>query len=187
MKRSGHHRVLSKKTLISAVAIIFALISPACAAVPAPLTTLRAIHALTNDQARQAQPVAFEATVVYSRGYESLLFVEDGDYGIFVQPPTNATLTPGDRILVRGTMQASFHPLVVGATITLLHHGAPPAPKPATFEELIRARYDSMLVTVHAVVRAADVIVSTTAPIKQHPPAIAGRGRPLRGQSRQHR
>ncbi len=131
----------------------------------APLTTLRAVCAVTNEQAKDAQPVDFEATVVYSRGYENILFVQDGDDAIFVRPPTTATLTRGDRVLVRGTMQASFHPLVVGATVTLLRHGALPAPVPATFGDLIRARYDSRLVTIHAVVRAADLVMSTSAPV----------------------
>jgi diguanylate cyclase (GGDEF)-like protein len=166
MKQRSEHRAISKRRLIAAVAITFGVASSAWAAMPAPLTTLRAIHALTNDQAKEAQPVAFEATVVYSRGYENILFVQDGDDAIFVRPPTTAALTPGDRILVRGTMQASFHPLVVGSTVTLLHHGAPPAPMPATFEELIRARYDSRLVTIHAVVRAADLVMSVTAPVR---------------------
>jgi diguanylate cyclase (GGDEF)-like protein len=62
-------------------------------------------------------------------------------------------------------MQASFHPLVVGATVTVLRHGAQPTPAPATFQELIRARYDSRLVTVHAVIRAADLVMSTSAPV----------------------
>jgi len=37
---------------------------------------------------------------------------------------------------------------------------------PATFEDLIRAQYDSMLVTVRAVVRAADVVGSPLAPVR---------------------
>ena len=129
MKHREYDRVYLKKRLIPTVAILFCLASAAwAAAVPAPLTTLRAIHALTNEQAKEAPPVDFEATVVYSRGYENLLFVQDGEAAIFVRPPTTEVLAPGDRVLVRGTMQASFHPLVVGTTVTLLRHGAPPAP-----------------------------------------------------------
>ena len=165
MKQRGNHRFYSKKRLISAAVVLFALASTAWAAMHAPLTTLRAVCAVTNEQAKDAQPVDFEATVVYSRGYENILFVQDGDDAIFVRPPTTATLTRGDRVLVRGTMQASFHPLVVGATVTLLRHGALPAPVPATFGDLIRARYDSRLVTIHAVVRAADLVMSTSAPV----------------------
>jgi diguanylate cyclase (GGDEF)-like protein len=165
MKHCDQNRESAKAWLILAVAILFGLASASWAADSAPLTSLSAIHALTNEQAKEAQSVNFEATVVYSRGYENLLFIEDGDAAIFVRPPTNATLAPGDRVQVRGTMQASFHPLVVGATVTVLHHGAPPAPAPATFGELIRAQYDSRLVTVHAVVRAADLVMSTSAPV----------------------
>ena len=87
MEHREYHPIFSKKGLISTVAIIFGLGSAAWAPEPAPLTTLSAIHALTNEQAKDAQPVDFEATVVYSRGYENLLFVEDGDDAIFVRPP----------------------------------------------------------------------------------------------------
>jgi diguanylate cyclase (GGDEF)-like protein len=127
---------------------------------------LQAIHALTNVEARQAIPVAFEATVGYSRGYENLLFVQDGDAAIFVRPPTTNTLAPGDRIQVRGTTQASFRPLVVGNSVTLLHHGPPPRSIPATFEELIRAQHDCMMVTVHATVHAADLVTSLSVPVR---------------------
>jgi len=165
MNQRRHHESLSRKRWIPAVAAFLGFASVAWATAPAPLTTLRAIEALTPDEARQTPSVAFEATVTYSRGYENLLFVQDGDDAVFVRPPTTATLAPGDRILVRGTMQVSFRPLVVGYTITVLHHGDPPKPVPATFDELIRAQYDSRMVTVHAVVRAADLVVSSAATV----------------------
>ncbi len=152
--------------LITTVAIFLGAACAAFAAAPAPLTTLRAIHALTNAEASQKLPVDFEATAVYSRGYENLLFVQDGDVAIFVRPPTAAKLVPGDRVQVRGTTQASFRPIVIADSVTLLHPGVPPKPVPATFDELIRAQHDSMLVTVHAVVHAADLIVSTMAPVR---------------------
>ena len=44
-----------------------------------PLTSLRAIHALSNAQASHQLPVSFEATVTYYRDYERTLFVQDGD------------------------------------------------------------------------------------------------------------
>jgi diguanylate cyclase (GGDEF)-like protein len=154
------------KKLVFAFVLILGWTSAAWAAAPATLTTLQAIHALTNVEARQAIPVAFEATVGYSRGYENLLFVQDGDDAIFVRPPTTGTLAPGDRILVRGTTQASFRPLVVGNSVTLLRHGPPPRPIPVTFAELIRAQHDCMLVTVHAAIHAADMVTSLDAPVR---------------------
>jgi diguanylate cyclase (GGDEF)-like protein len=137
--------------------------SGALAAAPAPVTSLSDIHALSNAQASQDLPVAFEATVTYFRGYENLMFVQDGDIAIFVRPPADKliprNLVPGDRVLVRGTTQESFQPIVVGSSITRLYHGTLPGSVPVGFDELIRAQHDCMLVTVRGVVRAADMVL----------------------------
>ena len=137
-----------------------AFLAASGAAPSTPPNTLHAISALTNDEARQAIPVEFEATVGYSRGYENLLFVQDGTDAIFVRPPTGTQLATGDRILIQGTTRASFRPLIVGNRLTLLRHGSPPKSLPATFDQLIRAQDDSLMVTVHAVVRAVDLVVA---------------------------
>jgi diguanylate cyclase (GGDEF)-like protein len=150
--------------------LIFVLVlecaSTAWSTAPATLTSLRAIRGLTNARASNKLPVAFEATVGYARSYENTLFVQDGEDAIFVRPPDGIHLVAGDRVLVQGTTQASFHPIVFADKIALLHRDAPPTPVPATFDELIRAQRDCRLVTVHAIVRAADLIVSRAAPIR---------------------
>ena len=143
-------------------AVVFGVtLNLAAAAVPSALTSLLAVHSLSNSEAIRAVPVAIEATVVYSRGYQRLLFVQDGDAALFVTPPTNAELLPGDRVLIQGNTQQSFRPIVVASAVTLLHHGSLPKPAPATFDELIRAQYDCRLVTVRAKVRAADLVSSS--------------------------
>src|SRR6266567_5294791 len=81
------------------------------------LTSLPAIHALSNDQARGNNPVEFEATVTYYRDYERTLFVQDRDAAIFVLATTGLKLMPGDLVLVRGHMQPSFRPIVVSDSI----------------------------------------------------------------------
>jgi diguanylate cyclase (GGDEF)-like protein len=149
--------------LIPLVALVITLRSAIWASVPVTLTSLHAIHSLTNTEASRTIPVAFEATVVYSRGYESLLFVQDGDDAFFVSPPTTVALLPGDRIFIKGKTQGSFRPLVVASSIMLLHHGSLPDPQAATFDELIRAQYDSRLVTVRAIVRASDLVENVAA------------------------
>jgi diguanylate cyclase (GGDEF)-like protein len=154
------------KVCVTAIATLLGWAATALAAQPNALTTLRKIHTLNNADVKLAQPVAFEATVVYSRGYENLLFVQDGDDAIFVRSPSGTHLTVGDRILIRGKMQASFRPLVIGQSVSLIRHGAAPRATPATFDELIRAQHDCLLVSVHAVVRAADLVVSPMAPIR---------------------
>jgi len=152
------------RRLIPAVVILLGTFQAVWAAEPTPLTNLRAIHALTNAEASKGQPVAFEATVNYLRGYEKNMFVQDGDIAIYVRTAPNLTFVPGDRVLLKGTMEASFRPIVIASSVTLLHHGVPPKPVPATFDGLISAQFDSRLVTVHGVVRTADVVVSNTMP-----------------------
>jgi diguanylate cyclase (GGDEF)-like protein len=144
------------KRLIPAVAILLGWASAAWAATPATLTTLRAIRALTNAEASRKLPVAFKATVTYYREDENSLFVQDGDAGIFVFDAGETKLLPGDRVLIEGTTDADFSSQARSEKITVLRHGDLPKPIPASFEDLIRGRHDCMLVTVSAVVRAAD-------------------------------
>jgi diguanylate cyclase (GGDEF)-like protein len=152
--------------LISTVAIVLGWASAGWAAAPAPLTTLQAVKALTNAEAGMELPVAFEATVTYFRGYEGYMFVQDKDDPIYVRIPVIPAFAPGDRVLVTGKTQASFHPIVISGNLALLHHGALPKPVPAEFNELIRGLYDSRLVTLHAQVRSADLVVSYLAPVQ---------------------
>ncbi|MGA7342251.1 MAG: GGDEF domain-containing protein [Terracidiphilus sp.] len=136
-------------------------LSIAWAAKPATLTSLHAVDSLSNAEASQAIPVAFEATVTYFRWYEKTLFVQDGNDAIYVAATPNARLIPGDRVLVRGTTHESFRPYVQASSITVLRHPGLPQPLPATFDELIRAQDDCRLVTIHAVVLAADLTLSS--------------------------
>jgi diguanylate cyclase (GGDEF)-like protein len=154
------------KRLFHIFAIILGCASAAWAAAPDPLTTLRAVHALTNAEASRGVPVAFEATVSYSRGYARVLFVQDADAAIFVRPSTTVQLAPGDRVQVRGTTSQSFRPIVNAESVTLLRHESAPKPVAATFDELIRAQLDSLPVTVHSVIRAADMVVSADGKVR---------------------
>ena len=152
------------KRLVPIFAIVLGWATGALAAAPAPLTSLVAVSRLTNEQAAQSLPAAFEATVLYYRSYEKTMFVQDGDAAIYVQPTTNLKLVPGDRILIRGTTRPSFRPFVLSSDIALLHHGALPAPLAASYEDMIRSKFDCMLVKVHARVRAADMVLSSEVP-----------------------
>ena len=152
----------------SAIAFVMILgwATAACVAAPAPLTTLRAVHSLTHDEASQQLQAAFEATVTYFRGYDQFLIVQDGGMAIFVKATTNTRLLPGDRILVRGTTNSGFRPNVRSNDITLLHHGTVPKPAPATYEEMIGGQRDCELVTIHGLVRSADLALSVHANVR---------------------
>jgi diguanylate cyclase (GGDEF)-like protein len=137
---------------------------PAVAAWASPaaqLTTLGAIHRLSNEQASKAVPVAFEATVTYFRSYEKTLFVQDDNLAIYVQATTRLELLPGDRILVRGVTKESFRPIIVSSDLLLLHHGPPPRPVPADFGSLIQAKLDCRYVTLRGIVRSATLALAT--------------------------
>lgn len=142
-------------------AAIFAACVPAAWAQPGTLSSLHALHALSNAQASHSLPVEFQATVTYFRSYERALFVQDGDAAIYVQSPADLLLTPGDRVLIKGTTRDGFRPMVVAGSVTMLRHGAVPPAMPATLDQLIRTDLDSRLVTVYAVVRNADTVMSS--------------------------
>ena len=121
------------------------------------LTTLRQIAALDNAQAKQGLPVDFEATVIFSRGFENLLFVQEGTDAIFVRPPSHANYEPGDRIRVHGKTQNSFRPIAVSDEITVTGHGGLPKAVAASFWDLVKADLDCHLVTAQGRVRSADM------------------------------
>jgi diguanylate cyclase (GGDEF)-like protein len=153
------------KRLIPAIAIAFGgLFSAAWAATPAPLTTLRAIHALSNAQASRALPVAFEATVTYRRAGETTLFVQDGDSAIYVAAPAEFQMLPGDRVLIKGRAKESFRPIVIADSVTVLRHGDLPKPLPVNFDQLESVQRDCMLVSVRGQVLSADVVHSASRP-----------------------
>ncbi len=124
-----------------------------------PLTSVQAIHALTNAQANQAIPVRFEASVTYYKKGDVDLFVQDGDTAVYVETSTGYDLATGDRVLVTGYTRASFRPEVKGDTVTFLHHGQPADPINATFQQLIRADLDSKRVTVRGTVLSANIVL----------------------------
>jgi diguanylate cyclase (GGDEF)-like protein len=150
--------------LISLAVILLVVSSTARASEPATLTTLRAVHAVTNAEASQIPPVDFPATVTYFLKYDSALFLQDGDDTIYVHVDPNTAWVAGDRVLVKGTMQASYRPIVIARSVTLLHHGVLPKPAPATFDGLISGKFDSRLVAVRGIIRAADPAWSNSLP-----------------------
>ena len=152
------------RRLLPAVAIVLGWAAAAWAAPPAPLTTLRAIHSLTNAEAARHPLVAFQATVTYRRAGETTLFVQDGDSAIYVWAKPEFQMLPGDRVLIRGHAQESFRPIVMADNITVLSHGSLPKPLPVTFEELLHVQHDCILVVMHAQVRSADIVLSAHEP-----------------------
>jgi hypothetical protein len=142
-----------------ALAVLLGQAAVGWAAGAAPLTSLRAIHSLTNEQAANSLPVAFQATVTYHAKDDVDLFVQDGDVALYVEVPRTVDVNAGDRVLVLGKTRASFRPDVVAERVVLLHSGTLPHPAPASYVQLIRSELDCRRVTVHARVRSANTVL----------------------------
>jgi diguanylate cyclase (GGDEF)-like protein len=149
--------------LMTGFVLLFGCVTLAAAQTPSKLTTLHAVHALTNAEAGKHIPAVFEATVTYFDGSGlNSLFVQEGSDAIWVRAIAGINLTPGDRILVKGITRPSFHPVVDSSEIKILGHGSPPVAAPATFDQLIHAQFDGQLVVVRATVRSAYLIYRKT-------------------------
>ncbi|HTW78341.1 MAG TPA: GGDEF domain-containing protein [Terracidiphilus sp.] len=140
------------------VLVCLALSSAAAFPAPATITSLATLHQLTNEQAAQSIPVAFEATVAYYSKGDQDMFVQDGDLAIYVEAPITLDLTPGDRVLVKGITRASFRPDILANSVTRIGHGPVPAAVPASYRQLIRAELDCKRVTVIGQVKSADLV-----------------------------
>jgi diguanylate cyclase (GGDEF)-like protein len=146
------------KSGLGIVAAILTCIAGGQACVGQQLSPLSSVVAISSAEAANHIPVSFEATVTYSRPFENTLFVQDGDAAIFVYGSGKAKLVPGDRVLVTGTMRPSFKPYVVPTEVKQIGHGALPKPIHPSYEQMCRGEVDSKLVTVHAVIRSADIL-----------------------------
>jgi diguanylate cyclase (GGDEF)-like protein len=147
------------KRWIFAGAVVLGWMPAVAATAPAALTTLREIHVLSSAEAARGLPVSFEGTVIYYNKSDIDLFVQEDGVGIYVQTTMGADLTLGDRVLVRGHTRDSFRTDIIGDSVIVLHHGAPPEPLAADFDQMISSQLDCMRVSVHAVVRSADMVV----------------------------
>ena len=130
------------KRIAAILAIVAAVWTCRAAEAPRVLHSVQEVRGLSHADAALGLPVEFEATVTYFRSYEKTLFVQDGAWGVYVIPATPLNLVPGDRVLVRGVTQDSFHPIVVSGDLKLLGHGKLPEPVTATFAPLMQAVYD---------------------------------------------
>src|SRR5581483_11888056 len=109
------------------------LIAATCLRAQQPLTSLAAVHAISNEQAARQLPVVFQGTVTYYEPGNVDLFVQDGDSAIYVESSPDLQLAAGDRVVVEGITRASFRPDILAQRVTRLSHGSLPAAVDATF------------------------------------------------------
>lgn len=126
-----------------------------------PITSIAALHELTNEQASHDLPVSFEAIVTYYRRANADLFVQDGDASIYVYARPDLSLSLGDRVLIKGQTHASFRPEIKADSVQFLRRDKPPEPIPATFRQMIRGDLDTRRVTARGTVVSANSIMDS--------------------------
>lgn len=130
----------------------------ASAAVPGALTTIRAVQELDRAQAAQGLPVDVEGVVTYYNPKDVDLFLQQDGRAVYVQTAIGQPVAVGDHVRVEGRTHDSFRTELMADRVTSLGHGTLPAPVVADFSNLIMGKLDCMRVTVHAVVRSADIV-----------------------------
>jgi signal transduction histidine kinase len=133
-------------------------------AAPLPvLTDISAIRALSQSEAARGYPVRIRGTVThFDERRSNGLFVFDGEYGQFVQPPASGSLSKwdpiriGDVVDITGrTIRGGFAPNVVPDDIRVAGHGGWPVPLHVTYASLLTGRHDCEFVEITGVVRRA--------------------------------
>ncbi|MCS7089850.1 MAG: ATP-binding protein [Verrucomicrobiota bacterium] len=106
---------------------------------------IQEIRALTPEQAATRRAVSVEAVVTYHDPNWRVLFIQQGDSGIFVNcgsPPDR--LEPGDRVRVEGvTGPGGYAPIIDQARVTRLGQGGLPEPVRPSETRLFSGLLDS--------------------------------------------
>jgi diguanylate cyclase (GGDEF)-like protein len=146
-----------KRVFSASLLTLWCLLSAAAQA-PGALTTIRAIQDLNHAQAAQGLPVDLEGIVTYYNPKDVDLFLQQDGHAVYVQAGLRLPVTAGDRVRVQGKTRDSFRTDLLADRVTVLGRGELPPPPEADFNSLVTARLDCMRVTVHAVVRSADIV-----------------------------
>ncbi len=128
------------------------------------LTTIKAIRALSQDDAARGYPVRVRAIVTHfdEQGHGGLI-VHDGEFGQYVNTPAHPervgewrTLQRTDLIEIEGrTVRGGFAPNLEPAAIRKISRTSLPAPKAIPFASMLTGRHDCDYVEVNGVIQRA--------------------------------
>jgi signal transduction histidine kinase len=128
------------------------------------LTTIKAIRALSQDEADRGYRVRVRAIVThFDEQADTGLIIHDGRFGQYVLSPAAAATVPawkdlqqGDSIELEGrTVRGGFAPNVQPDAVRRLGHVARPSPKRIAFASILTGRHDCDYVEVDGVVLRA--------------------------------
>jgi signal transduction histidine kinase len=121
------------------------------------LRTVRAIHALSGEEAQRAYPLKLHAVVTYYDAHYGSMFVQDATGGTYVDAhgAQDLNVKQGDLVEVSGVTDAGFFaPQISRARIKFLGRSAMPKPIPNPIEALYTGDMDSQWVEVMGTVRS---------------------------------
>jgi len=122
------------------------------------LQTVRAVHDLSNADAKKALPIELQGVVTYSDPEWGLLFIHDDTGSIYINVHGTTTVYPsGSRVIVDGfTAAGDVSAIVTQAKIQVVGHESPPIPEPKSLADLDAGVADSSWVVTEGVLRACD-------------------------------
>jgi signal transduction histidine kinase/CheY-like chemotaxis protein len=133
-------------------------LSGATGAAPAILTRTEQIRALSPEEAARRIPVRLRAVVThYDPGWNDL-FVLDATGGAYVAMDRRLDIRQGQLVEVTGVSgPGEFAPVVESPHLRILGPGNLPAPRKASYEDLISGTLDSAWVEMHGTIRSIAV------------------------------
>jgi hypothetical protein len=130
------------------------------------LTTARAVHELTSEDAAKGYPVDLKGVVTANTGWKGTFFVQDNTGGLYVQGKEASKARAGDAVEVIGTTgPGQYAPIVVADKVSLHGQGSMPEARLHSYHELISGEQDSKWVEVSGIVHSAVVTRSWGRPI----------------------
>ncbi len=123
------------------------------------LTKINDIRNLPSTVAARSLPVRVHATITFFDVTDELLFIAQGDHGIYVDPHPmpDRNLRTGDEVIIEGVTSSGFVSNIAKPRITLLRHGGEPRPAPVEREEIFSGSQDSTWVELQGTVRSVGV------------------------------
>jgi diguanylate cyclase (GGDEF)-like protein len=122
---------------------------------PTPLTHIGDVVKLTPAEAAKALPVRLDAVVLYYQPHEENLFVQDATGAIYVHSMKVFDIHAGSRVVINGTTNASYRNIVDGPDVRSIGEAPFPAPKSASFSDLINGALDCYFVKVTGTVQSS--------------------------------
>ena len=134
-------------------ALIFAALPGAA---QQPLTQIGQLQRLTPQEAKRGYPVRLRGVVTYFRYSSDDLFLQDGTGALYVSPPRESSLVPGQLVEVEGISGATGFSLQVReAKIRVVGTAELPRPRNVSAVDLASGAMDRWRVETQGVVRSA--------------------------------